>query len=247
MRLDNQVAIVTGVSHAGQIGFALADAFAREGARLAISARNAGRVQERARELQAKGGKVLAVPADLTSEEDTHALIAKTVETYGRVDILVNLAGGLTQVQPSSELPLTAWNAELNNNLLSAFLCTRAVWPVMRKQGYGKILNFTRAGGVQSSGPNMVAYNCAKAGIDALTFTFAKEGKEAGIFVNALAPGLVDTESNLEAMKPSPQELAAKWVSKDQVIKAALFLVTSDSDGVTGSILPVVGIGIQHP
>lgn len=247
MRLDNQVAIVTGVSHAGQIGFALADAFAREGARLAISARNAGRVQERARELQAKGGKVLAVPADLTSEEDTHALIAKTVETYGRVDILVNLAGGLTQVQPSSELPLTAWNAELNNNLLSAFLCTRAVWPVMRRQGYGKILNFTRAGGVQSSGPNMVAYNCAKAGIDALTFTFAKEGKEAGIFVNALAPGLVDTESNLEAMKPGPEELAAKWVSKDQVIKAALFLVTSDSDGVTGSILPVVGIGIQHP
>lgn len=247
MRLDNQVAIVTGVSHAGQIGFALADAFAREGARLAISARNAGRVQERARELQAKGGKVLAVPADLTSEEGTRALIAKTVETYGRVDILVNLAGGLTQVQPSSELPLTAWNAELNNNLLSAFLCTRAVWPVMRRQGYGKILNFTRAGGVQSSGPNMVAYNCAKAGIDALTFTFAKEGKEAGIFVNALAPGLVDTESNLEAMKPSPQELAAKWVSKDQVIKAALFLVTSDSDGVTGSILPVVGIGIQHP
>ena len=247
MRLNNQVAIVTGVSHPGQIGFALADAFAREGARLTISARSAERVQARAQEMQAKGAKVLAVPADLTSEEGAHSLIARTVEAYGRVDILVNLAGGLTQVQPSAELSLAAWNAELNNNLLSAFLCTRAVWPVMRRQGYGKILNFTRAGGVQSSGPNMVAYNCAKAGIDALTLTFAKEGKQAGIFVNALAPGLVDTESNLEAMRPSPEELAAKWVSKDQVIKAALFLVTPDSNGVTGAILPVVGIGIQHP
>lgn len=244
MRLDNQVAIITGVSHAGQIGFALAEAFAREGARLTISARSAERVQARAQELQAKGGKVLAVPADLTSEEGTSALIARTVETYGRVDILVNLAGGLTKVQPSHELSLAAWNAELNNNLLSAFLCTRAVWPVMRKQGYGKILNFTRAGGAQSSGPNMVAYNCAKAGIDALTFTFAKEGKEAGIFVNALAPGLVNTASNLESMKPKAEELAKSWVSKEQIIKAALFLVTSDSDGVTGSILPVVGIGI---
>ncbi len=246
MRLDNQVAIITGVSHAGQIGFALADAFVREGARLAISARSAERVRARAQELQSKGAKVLAVPADLTSEEGANALIARTVAAYGRVDILVNLAGGLTQVRPSYELPLVAWNAELNNNLLSAFLCTRAVWPVMVKQGYGKILNFTRAGGAQSSGPNMVAYNCAKAAIDALTFTFAREGKQAGIFVNALAPGLVDTESNLEAMKPNPEELAKNWVSKDQVIKAALFLVTPDSNGVTGAILPVVGIGIQN-
>src|SRR5579884_2813884 len=101
MRLNNQVAIVTGVSHPGQIGFALADAFAREGARLVISARNAERVQARAQEMQAKGAKVIGVPADLTSEEGAHSLIARTVETYGRVDILVNLAGGLTQVQPS--------------------------------------------------------------------------------------------------------------------------------------------------
>jgi NAD(P)-dependent dehydrogenase (short-subunit alcohol dehydrogenase family) len=81
------------------------------------------------------------------------------------VDVLVNLAGGLSKFGSSENLTLTDWQAELNNNLLSAFLCTRAVWPIMKSQGNGKILNFSRAGGAESSSPNMLAYNCAKAGI----------------------------------------------------------------------------------
>ena len=244
MRLEGQVAIITGVSHAGQVGIALASAFAREGSMLAISSRTAGRVNARAEELRAEGAQVIAVPADLTTEEGANALVLETLKSYGRIDILVNLAGGLTKYGPSDELTLADWDFELNNNLRSAFLCTRAAWPIMKKQGKGKILNFSRAGGVQSAGPMMLAYNCAKAGVDALTRTFAKEGKNIGIYVNAIGPGLIVTQSNLDSMKPSPEDLRKKWVSMEQVVAAVIFLVSPASDGITGAIVPVQGMGI---
>ncbi|MEO8953548.1 MAG: SDR family oxidoreductase [Ktedonobacteraceae bacterium] len=244
MRLQDHVVIITGVSHAGQAGFALAKAFAREGTRLAISSRSAERVNARAEELRAAGTQVLPVAADLTTEEGANTLIQETLATYGRIDSLVNLAGGLTKYMPSNELSLADWDYELNNNLRTTFLCTRAVWPVMKQQGSGKILNFSRAGGVEGSSPNMLAYNCAKAGVDALTRTFAKEGKQAGIYVNAIGPGLIITQSNLESMKPTPEELSKKWVSVEQVAEAAIFLISSASDGVNGVILPVQAKGI---
>ncbi len=244
MRLQDQVAIITGVSHAGQVGFALAEAFAREGALLAIGTRSAERIQARAAELRAQGASVIGVPADLTTEEGANALVEQTLTAYGRVNILVNLAGGLTQYGHPEELTLEQWEKELNNNLRSAFLCTRAVWPVMKNQGGGKIVNFSRAGGVQSAGPMMLAYNCAKAGVDALTITFAKAGKPHGIFVNAIGPGLAVTQSNLESMKPTTEDVSKKWVSLEQIAQAVIFLVSPAGDGVNGVILPVQGRGI---
>lgn len=244
LRLAGKVAIITGVSHAGQAGFPLAQAFAREGALLAISSRNPERVQARARELREMGAQALGIPANLTTEEGANTLAQSTMETYGRIDILVNLAGGLTKYGPSAELSVADWDYELNNNLRTTFLCIRAVWPIMQKQGGGKILNFSRAGGIQSAGPMMAAYNAAKAGVDALTHTFAKEGKAHGIYVNAIGPGLIVTQSNLASMRPSPEDLAQKWVRVEQIAEAALFLVSSASDGVTGAILPVQGRGI---
>src|SRR5258707_8702518 len=244
MRLEGQVAIITGVSHTGQVGYELASAFAREGAILAISSRRAERTNARARELRAEGAKVVAIPADLTTEQGASALVQKTLDEYGRINILVNLAGGLTKYGPSDELTLADWDFELNNNLRTAFLCTRAVWPIMKKQGNGKILNFSRAGGVHSSGPMMLAYNCAKAGIDALTSTFARAGKEFGIAVNAIGPGLITTQANVESMKPTAEEIHAKWVSMEHLVAAALFLVSPAGDGVNGVVLSVQGKGI---
>jgi NAD(P)-dependent dehydrogenase (short-subunit alcohol dehydrogenase family) len=238
MRLNNQIVIITGVSQAGQVGFALASAFAHEGASLAICSRSADRVNARAQELQAEGAKVLPIAADLTTEEGTQSLVQQTLAAYGQVNILVNLAGGLTKYMPSDELSVADWDAELNNNLRSTFLCTRAVWPVMKSQGGGKILNFSHAGGVQGSSPMMLAYNCAKAGVDALTVTMAKEGKNFGIYVNAIGPGLVTTQSNIASMNPSAEELNKKWVSREVIAEAAIFLVSSASDGVNGVILP---------
>jgi NAD(P)-dependent dehydrogenase (short-subunit alcohol dehydrogenase family) len=244
MRLQDQVAIITGVSHAGQAGFALASAFAREGARLAISSRSAERVDARAGELRAEGADVIGIAADLTTETGAGALVQESVDRFGRVDILVNLAGGLTKYGPAHELTLADWESELNNNLRSTFLCSRAAWPVMVRQGGGAILNFSTAGGVMGASANMLAYNCAKAGVDALTRTLAKEGKSAGIRVNSLGPGLIVTQSNLDSMKPTEEDLRKKWVTIEQISEAAIFLVSSASDGVTGALLPVQGRGV---
>ena len=242
MRLKGKAAIITGVSFPGQAGFALAQAFAREGADLVISARNEERIKARAQELRDSGAPmVLPVAADLTTEEGAKVLIEEALGAYERIDILVNLAGGLTKYGPSAELSLADWHSELNNNLLTTFLCTRAAWSAMSSQGSGKILNFSRAGGVESSGPMMAAYNSAKAGVDALTKTFAKEGQKSGIYVNAIGPGLLITQSNLDSMKPSDKELRTKWVSLEALSEAAIFLVSSASDGVNGVTLPVIG------
>jgi NAD(P)-dependent dehydrogenase (short-subunit alcohol dehydrogenase family) len=244
MRLEGKIAIITGVSHAGQMGFALARAFAQEGAALTIAARSATRVEERAAGLRAQGARVTAVAADLTTEEGAARLVEETLTAYGCVDILVNLAGGLTKYGPPHQLTVSDWEAELHNNLYTVFLCTRAVWPVMLAQGGGKIINFSRAYSIQNAGAQTLAYNCAKAGVDALTRTFAQAGKTAGIHVNAIAPGLIATQANIEQLQPSPEELRLKWVSPEQIAEVAIFLASAAGDGVTGAIIPVQGRGI---
>jgi NAD(P)-dependent dehydrogenase (short-subunit alcohol dehydrogenase family) len=131
---------------------------------------------------------------------------------------------------------LDDWHAEVDNNLLTAFLASREVFPHMVKAGGGSIINFSRAGGPQT---NMVAYNCAKAGVEALTRTLALEGRDIGIRVNAIAPGLVDTESNIAAMKPKDLK---HWTKRDDIASTVVFLASSASAGVTGQVLPVTGL-----
>jgi len=241
MRLKGKAAIITGVSSAGQAGFAVAEAFAREGADIAICSRNKERVEKRAQEIRdsVENAMVLPVGADLTTEEGAKLLMQETLGAYERIDILVNLAGGLTKYGPSYELSLADWDHELNNNLRSVFLCIRAVWSTMSSQGGGKIINFSRAGSVENSSANRGAYNSAKAGVDALTYTFAKEGAHAGIYVNAIGPGLLTTVSNIASMKPSEEEKNKKWVGLDKIAETAIFLASSASDGVNGVIIPV--------
>lgn len=236
--LENKVALVSGVSHDGQVGQAVARALVENGASLAICARQQSNVQARAAELHQVGGRVLALSADLTDESQVQKVIDSTLQQYNRVDILVNLAGGLTRYKPAIEHGLDDWTSELNNNLLSAFLTSRAVFPHMEKAGGGSIINFARSGQAQA---NMVAYNCAKAGIEALTRTFALEGRDSGIRVNAIAPGLVDTASNIAAMKPKDLE---RWTKRDDIAKVVIFLASPASAGVTGQVLAVTGWGL---
>jgi NAD(P)-dependent dehydrogenase (short-subunit alcohol dehydrogenase family) len=236
--LEGKVAVVTGVSHAGQVGQAVAKDLAAQGAALVICARTQANVEARATELREEGARVHAVAASLTEEPDVLRLIDETLAAYSRIDILVNLAGGLTLYKPAVEFSLQDWNRELNNNLLSAFLVSRAAFPHMANAGSGSIVNFARAGLSQA---NMVAYNCAKAGVEALTRTFALEGRDAGIRVNAVAPGLVDTESNIAAMKPKDMK---RWAKRDDIAEAVVFLASPASEGITGQVIAVTGWGI---
>jgi NAD(P)-dependent dehydrogenase (short-subunit alcohol dehydrogenase family) len=157
---------------------------------------------------------------------------------YGKIDILVNLAGGLSRYKSAVEHSVEDWNHELANNLLTAFLSSRAVFPQMRDAGGRVIINFARAGLPQA---NMIAYNCAKAGIEALTRTLALEGRDVGIRVNVVAPGLVDTASNVAAMKPKDLK---RWAKREDIAQAVVFLASDAVAGITGQVIPVTGRGI---
>lgn len=237
MKLKDRVAIITGVSGGGQVGQAVARAFAQEGAKLVISSRRAEKVNARAEELRAQGAEVLAVPADLTREDEVKQLVQQTLDRFGRLDVLVNLAGGLTKYKPATEHSLEDWTSELNNNLLTAFLCSRAAFEVMAAGGGGQIINFARAGSLQAK---MVAYNCAKAGVAALTHSLALEGRKKNIRVNAVAPGLADTKSNVGAMQPKPEDLE-RWPKREEIAAAVVFLASDESSGVNGQIIEVTG------
>ncbi len=237
-RLDGKVALISGVSNDGQIGQTVARVLAEQGAALGIAARSQTNVAARAKELEAAGAKVLALSADLTDEAQVEQLVKRMLNHYGKIQLLVNLAGGLTRYKPITDHTLEDWSSELNNNLLSAFLLSRAVFPHLRESGGGCIINFSRAGRPQA---NMVAYNCAKAAIEALTHTLALEGRDAKIRVNAVAPGLVDTASNIAAMKPKD---LTKWAQREDIAQAVLFLASDAAAGITGQILPVAGWGI---
>jgi NAD(P)-dependent dehydrogenase (short-subunit alcohol dehydrogenase family) len=236
--LEGKVAIVTGVSGDGQVGQAVAKALAENGAALAICARTQGKLEARAQELRQTGARVLAVPGSLTDEAQVKRLIDGAMKEYGRIDILVNLAGGLTRYKAAIEHSLDDWRAEVDNNLLSAFLTSRAAFPHLQAAGGGAIINFARAGLAQA---NMVAYNCAKAGIEALTRTFALEGRDVGIRVNAIAPGLVDTASNIAAIKPKDLK---RWAKRDDIADAVVFLASPAAAGITGQVVAVTGWGL---
>jgi NAD(P)-dependent dehydrogenase (short-subunit alcohol dehydrogenase family) len=179
----------------------------------------------------------LAIPADLTKEEEVAKVIQQTLDRFGRIDILVNLAGGLTKYKAATEHTLEDWTSELNNNLLTAFLCSKAVFEPMKNGGGGRIINFARAGEPQAK---MVAYNSAKAGVVALTRTFALEGRKHNIVVNAIAPGLMDTKSNVKAMQPNPEDLA-RWPKREEITAAVVFLASDEASGITGQVIPVPG------
>jgi NAD(P)-dependent dehydrogenase (short-subunit alcohol dehydrogenase family) len=237
MKLQDKVAIITGVSGDGQVGQAVAQAFAKEGAKLVLVARRAEKLTARADEVKASGAEVLAVAADLTNEAEVNRVVQLTLDKFGRVDILVNLAGGLTKYKAATEHTLEDWTSEMNNNLLSAFLCSRAVFEPMKASGGGRIINFARAGDPQAK---MVAYNCAKAGVVALTRTFALEGRKHNIGANAVAPGLVDTKSNVKAMQPKPEDLP-RWPKREEIAAMVVFLASDEASGVTGQIVEVPG------
>ena len=161
----------------------------------------------------------------------------------GNIATARGLAGGLTKYGPTVELSARDWTDELNNNLTTVFLCSKAVIPHMTRAKSGKIINFASVGALTPM-PQMAAYNCAKAGVVALTKTLAQELKKFNICVNAIAPGLVQSRSNIEMMKPSPEDLEKKWVSLDAVAQVAIFLASDASDGITGQVIPVYGKGI---
>ncbi|HEV7264779.1 MAG TPA: SDR family NAD(P)-dependent oxidoreductase [Falsiroseomonas sp.] len=240
--LEGRVALVTGA--AGGIGSATALALARAGARLALADREApGNA--------AQGALALAV--DVTRAQQVQAMVARTVEAFGRLDILVNVAG-VVSTGPAATLPEAEWDRVLDINLKGTFLCCQAAIPAMRANGYGRIVNIGsiigKNGGnarpwidpAEQLHSSNVAYGVSKAGVHALTFFLARELAADGITVNAVAPGPIASAmttsfpASLQALIP-----VGRMGRAEEVAAAISFLAGPDAAFITGEVLDVNG------
>ena len=233
--MPDRVAIVTGVGARGQVGFAVALALLRAGARVLVSGHGAG-VEALAEELRAEGGDVAAARADLTTAEGAESVVATARSRFGRLDLLVNVAGGLTVIKPLAETTDDEWTRELDRNARTCFLMCRAALPLLR-ESRGAIVNFASPAGERAVA-TLGAYSAGKAAVIALTRALALEEASRGVRVNAIAPGMIDTEQN-RASAGDPAQV--KWVSREQIADAVLFLAGPAAGGITGETLHVLG------
>jgi NAD(P)-dependent dehydrogenase (short-subunit alcohol dehydrogenase family) len=244
-RLLDRVAIVTGGGRG--IGKAIALAYAREGADVALVARSEAEISQAAFEIQALGRKGLAIQADVSNPDDVRRLVAAVLDELGRVDILFN-AAGVRAVAPSEQLPFEQWQKVIDVNLTGSFLCSQAVFEPMKKAGYGKII---MVGSMQahSGAPFRIAYIASKTGLVGLTRGLGVEWAKYGINVNMLSPGYFETDIilhqikigqlNLEAIKRrTPMERIGKM---EDLTGPAIFLASRESDFMCGQALIVDG------
>lgn len=258
MQLQGRVAAVTGGT-AG-IGRAIAETYLREGARVALMARNAERGRQVAEEL---GGtdRVIFLPGDAMVQADVEGFVDAAADALGPIDVLVNNAGGATDLQPLVKVTDEAWDTVIKWNLYSTFWATRRVLPAMTERGWGRVINISSVEGKHGK-PVFTAYTTAKHAINGFTKCVAREVGTAGVTVNAICPGLVITDivrqngpATAEAMGLTFDEMVASFakdcalerpVTVEEVAAVALLLASDSGGGITGALLSVDGGTAQY-
>jgi len=246
MKLKDRVAIVTGAAQG--IGRAYALRLTEEGAKVVIADILDGAETEQA--VVDKGGEALTLHTDVTDEQSTVEMARKTVERFGRIDVLVNNAAFFSSIvkKPFYEIPGDEWDAVLRVNLKGPFLCSKAVYPQMKAQGKGKIINIS-SGTFYKGLPHFLHYVTTKGGIIGFTRSLAREVGDAGICVNTIAPGYTETE----ILKSKPQDpgevtkasVTARCIKRpetpEDLTGTVVFLSSDDSDFITGQTIIVDG------
>lgn len=252
MELEEKVAVVTGGGKG--IGRAISLAFAKEGADVVIAARTETALKETAEEINKMGGHALPFVADISREDQVNELVSSTVRNLGKIDILVNNAGIAGPTVPVVDLRIEDWNGVIAVNLTGAYLCSKAVLKYMIKNKSGNIINIGSMAGTKGLWRRS-PYVVSKWGILGLTKTLALEAGIYGIRVNAICPGLVEGKrlddvfsERAKVMGISPDLIRKRaiddtplrrFVKPGEIARTAIFLVSSNSDGITGQIICV--------
>ena len=240
--LDGQTAIVTG--GAGGIGSRIARTFCAEGASVVIASRGREKLEALAAELTREGYRCAAIPTDVTKPDEVTAMVSRTLEAFGGLDIMVNNAGGAMFIKPAEKLKPEEWDAAIALNLTSVFLCSQAVSNVMIDQASGRIINISSVAGMRMS-PAFVHYGAAKAGVINLTKALASSWGQHNINVNCIAPGLTATEGVADWLPPREQKDGSPVPplqfppDPEHVAELALFLASDASSRISGELFPI--------
>ena len=243
--LADQVAVITGGN--GGIGLGMARGLGRAGARIVIAARDKKKSDAAIDELRGLGAEAMALRVDVTDEASIAGLVRDTVDHFGRLDILVNNAG-INIRRPPQEMELEQWNQVIDTNLTSAFLCSKAVYPQMKRSGAGKVINIGSMLSIfgASFAP---AYGASKGGIVQLTKSLAVAWAPDNIQVNAVLPGWIDTDLTRKGRTEVPglhervlsRSPTGRWGVPEDFEGVAVFLASSQSNFITGTAIPVDG------
>ncbi len=242
MTLSGRVALVTGASQG--IGRGCALRLAKSGAAVAVAARNRENLDEVVREITAAGGQAAAFVLDVADEEQIKAVFKAAIAQFGKVDILVNNAG-ITRDQLVMRMKRADWDAVIQTNLTSAYLCTQQVTSSMLKQRWGRIINIASVFG-QMGQAGQANYAASKAGLIGLTMAIARELASRSITCNAVAPGFIETAMT-EVLSGEFKEGALKMIplgrtgTSEEVAHAVAFLASEEAAYITGHVLNVNG------
>jgi len=245
MRLAGKVAVVTGAGRG--IGRRYALGLAKEGALLAVNARRNEGLRETIKEVQALGGEALAVTGDVAQKKDVERMIAEVTEAWGKIDILINNAGVNPFIIPAEQIEEDGWDRVMAVNLKGTFLCCQAVFPVMKEQGGGRIVNISSQAGLFGE-QGLLSYCVSKAGVLALTRTLAYEWSRYGISVNAVAPGFIAGGMNEPLLKKtefvsalSQRVPMQRFAEPEEVVSVVVFLCCDEARYINGETVVVDG------
>jgi NAD(P)-dependent dehydrogenase (short-subunit alcohol dehydrogenase family) len=234
-QLDGKVAIVTGASRG--IGKAISIGLAQAGASLVLAARTIADLEKTRAEVIKYGVPAEIVPTDVTREEQIEDMFKRTMERFGRLDILVNNAGIFIN-EPIEQMSTETWDRVIDIELRAPFICTRAAFGIMRKQGGGRIINIGSIS-AQRVRPNTAPYNCAKFGLVGLTHTTALEGRPFGITCGCLHPGVTG-----DLIKNAAQEHPEPMMSYEATAATAVYMACQPPDV---NILELIQLPINQP
>ncbi|MEQ8484637.1 MAG: glucose 1-dehydrogenase [Pseudomonadales bacterium] len=241
-RVEGKVTIVTGTASNPGLGRATALALAREGARLVVTDIDAAGAEATAAAIRDGGGEALALQHDVTREADWESVIARTTETYGRIDVLVNNAG-IAVLKPLEALTLADWQRQIDVNLTSVFLGCRYGLVAMRGHGGGSIINLSSVAGLVGL-RNCGAYGASKGGVRLLTKTVAIEGGPDNVRCNSVHPGVIWTNMQAQATGATDPSMVEAGLNRiplgrvgapDDIANCIVYLASNESNYVTGA------------